>query len=505
MLVVVGGILPLNCLTVALLADASSTQLNKGDEMKSRPQVEENDPTKNNSRKPATKDSKNKVEDKKDKTKPKLKQAPSVSPKIKPIELDIHEHQCLLPNSIWYKPTSKPVVSISIVFKDAGSKNENNEHPSLETFVGEMICKGAGNYDRYQYEKAVRDCSATINFSIGLDDAELNIWVPVKTYKDAIRLALLTLLRPRLPRQVLEKLKKESLADFEESLAYPETHLTEEFNKLFYPENHPYRVSLEKVKRDIRKICTKDIKNYLKILSQKIAYVVVSGPKEEEAEIVAFLEKELMQLPKEGTPVICGTFQENPNVKSQHIEFDVPQSLIAARAPGFNSSDPWYFAKQLAMAIVAYPSLRSLIFREIREKHGLAYSCYGINKELSLNSSINFFIGTRNETALAACDALKKLLARINTGGITRDDFEITKNEQLGYTTVRFDSSAKIVGFIMQKRLLGFSIDQVKTYAKNYENVTYDNVNNASKQLFDPNKLVFVSVGKKQLVHGEKM
>ncbi|MDR1907840.1 MAG: insulinase family protein [Holosporales bacterium] len=410
--------------------------------------------------------------------------------------INIHKVKTALPQEVWFIPSDKPIVAVSVVFKDAGSKNFSKTHPSLGMFVSEMLGKGAGKYDKYKFQEATYDCGASFSLSIDTDHAYVSLWAPDTSYNKALELGAIALLDPKLPKSDLNKMKIEEMVGYEEYLQRPEPHLREALNKLFYPENHPYRASLERTRKDISQVSTDDIRNYLKFLAQNNAYVVVTGPKEKEQEIVAHIEKMLLQFPLNGVPTVSGTFARNTELKDAHIEFDVPQSIIAARSDGFDRKSSGYFAKKLAFAVVAQPSLHSMIFREIREKHGLAYRCYGLNIENDLDSYTYFNIGTKNESTKKAIEELKKLIGRVHENGISEEDFDTTKREVLGSLIVDLDSSSKFVGFVVDKRIRGFSAEQIGDYMSGYASVTLAEANAASKEIFNPNKLVFISIGK---------
>lgn len=418
------------------------------------------------------------------------------APEIPEFKVDIREIKSGLPNTIWFIPTDKQIVSVCVVFKDAGTKNFSKTHPSLDRFVPDMLLKGAGKFNYPEFLEAMSDNGASIDFSIDMDHANASVWVPFQFFKEAFNLMVLTLTKPKLPNKYLKMMKKDALVNFEESLKVPHTLLAEAFNKLFYPDNHPYRVSLDQVKNDITQISTSDIRDYLGYLSQSNAYVVVLGPKEKQEEIVAHITAALNALPLHGKTTITGTFAVNTDAKDTHVDSDVPQSVILARTLGFNKTDPEYFAKRLALAVVAQPSLNSMMFRRIREELGLAYSCYGRLYDAPLDQCLKFFIGTQSATASTARAELKGLLEQVGTKGISQADFHTTKQEMLGSTIVGLDSSSKIVSFVASKRVDGYSAPEVTHYTSKYASVSYEQANAAAKSMFSKLKLVFVSVGR---------
>ncbi|GHS93610.1 hypothetical protein AGMMS49949_06940 [Alphaproteobacteria bacterium] len=443
-------------------------------------------------------------ESKKDPLPSKEKKAPKPSPKsqalpqeIADFRLEIHEVKTALPNPVWFIPSDKPIVVVSIVFKDAGRKNLNATYPGLDAFIAPMLIRGAGSYDHYTMMEKLVDNGASLDFHVGSDDSVGTLWAPAPSYKEPLQLAVLALTQPKLPSRFFEKIRKESLLGLEESLKIPETHLYEGLQKHFYPEGHPYRCSLEQIREGLKHAKVKDIRHYLKYLSQENLLIVVLGPRDKEKEIVQDIEKEFLKIPKTGIQPVQGDKPILQPKEDLHIEFDVPQTLIASEQRGFGRKDPHFFAKKLAVAVVAGHSLHSMLYREIRTKHGLAYSCGGSNIENSLCSTLYFFVGTQTEKAEESKKFLKELLRKVQKEGISKADFETAKKMFLGSFVVDRDSSTSIAHYVGTMRGFGYTLPEIQDYLQNYKKLPYEDVNKASKEVFNPDTLCFVTVGQK--------
>lgn len=428
--------------------------------------------------------------------------AASVSPKIDIFRAEIHEHDIGLPHKVWFIPSDHPIVCLSLVFEDAGAKNVNATHPSLPMFLWPMLLRGAGRYNAYDLRGILYDCGATLGADVDTDDVSVSLWSPVESYKKVVDLLVLLWSNPHLPRKFFADLRKDLIVSYQESLKAPETLLKEAWNKRFYPCGHPYRQSLDKLGEDLSSVSVKDLKNYLGLFSYQNAKVVVSGPRAMESEIVQKIKEALRRLPAAPKRTLLTTWTPSTNsdgdaAKQVHVDFDVPQSMLLARLPGFDSQDPSYFAKLVALDVVAGGRLGSLMFRKIREEQGLAYSCYGRRKWNRLDNCMMFFVGTRNETLAQAKDVFFKMLKELADKGVSQQDFEIAKRVIMDSSVTTKDSIMSVVGWVATLRKIGFSSQQVFSYFDELSRLKYSDVKRASQELFSSyGEVVFVSVGK---------
>ncbi|MDR3285791.1 MAG: insulinase family protein [Holosporales bacterium] len=413
---------------------------------------------------------------------------------INNFQIEVHDVKTSLPNNIWFIPSKHQFISMSVIFLGAGAKNVNQTHPALSMFLG-ILNKGCGNFDQYQFLKKVYDNGANLNFYMGIDDAFVSFWAPINSYEEPLNFISSICLSPVCPKDQFEKMRLDIRNSFKESLKSPKTHLWEAFQNAFYPESHPYRASLQSVEKDIDLIRVNNIREYLNFLSQENAIVVVLGPREKEKEIVENIEKMLLKFPPKGKPTVSEYGEIKTPEKDISVYFDIPQTMILGRLPGFFYSDPDYYAKKLALMIVADGALDTMFFKEIREKKGLAYYCYGTDIINEGDAFLQFIIGTRNETLEEVKKIIREMILNISKNGVSKSDFNTAKNMMLGNMVVNLDSSPRIVNFFAENRATGKSIANIKEIINLCKKLTLSDINKACRQIFDPRLLRFVSIG----------
>lgn len=424
----------------------------------------------------------------------------AASIELEDFAVDVHVHKTALPHEVWFVPVNKPVVSLAVIFRGAGERCCNATHPALSDFLG-ILWKGAGKNDNFAFAKKLYDAGGTLKFRIGLDNGTFTLRAPMETFEKVLELGLDALTDPRLPSREMGRLREALRSRFQEDLKDPGTLLSEAANAQVYPDAHPYRCPLARQGEDIDRLKTRDIREYLKFLGQNNAIVVVSGPRDKEAEIVKRVEVALLRLSAQGKPLPTFTTEIRHDARDQDVPFGIPQVMVQARMNAYSdfpfersADDPLYFARRLAFAIVVQPSLNSMLFRKIRTELGLAYSCGGVIRQGDLDQSLGFFLGTQRGTFEQAMKVMQQLFADVVKNGVSRKDFEITKREFLGSLVVGLESSSDFVHYIGHRRLQGFSPEQIKVFMKNYRDVTYEQVCTVAKKLFDQ-PMIRVSIG----------
>lgn len=419
------------------------------------------------------------------------------SRKKETFQFDIREHDIGLPHKVWFMPSDKPIVCASFIFMDAGAKNVNKTHPSLSEFLAPMLKQGAGPYDRQRLHELLYDSGAYIDFTVTFEHAKVGFWAPFASYRQAVDLLMAMAMKPKLPRKHFEKLRNELQIGFEESLKEAGTHLGEAWNASCYPDDHPRRVSLSQYKEDLKKIRVEDLREYLKLLSRENVAIVVLGPRDHELEIVNDLKAVLGGLPEKPKETIVKSWnaQRKEDTRDVHVEFPVPQTMLAAWMPGFDEDDPDFCTKMLVFNVVCGSSLQSLLYQEVREKRGLAYYCYGRGCTSVKDPYFKISAGTQGKSLEEFKHVIRDIFAKVCREGIPQETFQNIKKELQSGELSHLDSTGSIVGYIAGRRSDGWSIKRIQEFSTNLEKVTYQHANEVAKKMFTPEKLRFVDVG----------
>src|SRR5581483_10930208 len=97
-----------------------------------------------------------------------------------------------------------------------------------------------------------------------------------------------------------------------------------------------------------------------------------------------------------------------PHVDGAQVAFqekDTEQFHICFGAPGIDRSDDRRYALSIVDAVFG-GSTSSRLFREVREKRGLAYAVGSYTQQYVDSGLIGIYIGTRQDNVEAACEII---------------------------------------------------------------------------------------------------
>ena len=104
----------------------------------------------------------------------------------------------------------------------------------------------------------------------------------------------------------------------------------------------------------------------------------------------------------------------------------------------------------------AAAAFTSRLFREVREKRGMAYSVYSHLNEYDQCPMLIGAAATKNERAGEAIGVIEEEFRRFAEDGPTEDELDKAKKFLIGSYALRFDTSTKIASQLVNLQLDGF-------------------------------------------------
>ena len=136
------------------------------------------------------------------------------------------------------------------------------------------------------------------------------------------------------------------------------------------------------------------------------------------------------------------------------IDLDVPQSTIRFGRPALRRDDPDYIASIVAAHVLGGSgSMTSRLFREVREKRGLAYTVFGTFYALEHGTYFYGGTTTKNERARESFDVASAEIRDVALNGLNEEELEKGKTYLIGSYPPRFDTSAKIASQLVHIQL----------------------------------------------------
>lgn len=171
--------------------------------------------------------------------------------------------------------------------------------------------------------------------------------------------------------------------------------------------------------------------------------------------------------------------------RSIAIERDVEQNHVILSFPAVGNKDPRRFV-QTVLSTVLGGNMSSRLFQEVREKRGLAYSIYAHINGLSDVAALQIQAAVDPARTAELLEVLAAELDKLATSGVTRDEFEHTREHLQGLLYLGSESTeSRMMRLARNQILFGRHVPFEET-AQNIQDVTRDELQALAAEILTP-------------------
>jgi predicted Zn-dependent peptidase len=143
-------------------------------------------------------------------------------------------------------------------------------------------------------------------------------------------------------------------------------------------------------------------------------------------------------------------------------------------------------------------STSSRLFREIREKRGLAYSVGSYNEQYTDSGLVATYVGTREDNVEEACSIIGVELERLRSEPVSGDELARAKENVKGRLVLSSESTAARMTRISRSTLFGQPIDTLDEMIAKVNAVTVDQLTELAAELYGADRLSAACVGRSE-------
>jgi zinc protease len=387
---------------------------------------------------------------------------------------------------------SIPIVAMQLSF-EGGARLDPAGKEGLAKFFAGMLEEGAGELDAVGFSEARDDLSASFRFEADSDSVTVGARMLVEMVEPAIALLATALTAPRFDPEPLDRVRAQIISNIAEGGQDPEKVAAETWFAAAFPD-HPYGRSADGTAESMATIGRDDLVaarvRLLTRVNARIALVGAIGA-EQAGRIVDMV---LAGLP-EGVPMAEARADRPPPPGVTVVDLPVPQSAAVFGQIGLPLTDPDYMAAYVMNYVLGGGGFSSRLMIEVREKRGLAY---GVYSNLSNFDEAAVYLGrvqTENPRMAETLAVIRAEWARMAAEGITAEELDAAKRYLTGSFPLRFDSNAKIAGYLVFLQETGLGKDYLERRNALVEAVTLEDVRRVATRLLRPEALSIVVVG----------
>ncbi|MCC3245540.1 insulinase family protein [Methylocystis sp. WRRC1] len=387
-----------------------------------------------------------------------------------------------------------PLVALEFAIR-GGAAQDPADKPGLATLLAGMLDEGAGPHDARGFHRAIDELAIHLGFGADRDSISGHLQTLSKNTGKAFELLKLALTEARLDAADVARVRSQLSAELKRDLNEPDAMASKAFREAAFP-NHPYG---RPVRGDLATIDTLSREDLIamreRLFAKKDLAIAVVGAIDA-ATLSERLDETFGAFAQKNDliPVAPVTLA---NVGTRKVvDLDVPQSTIRFGRPGVTKRDPDYFAVVVANHILGGGTFTARLFREVREKRGMAYSVYSQLNEYDQCPMLLGAAATRNERAGEALKVIEEEVRRFAEEGPTEDELDKAKKFLIGSYALRFDTSTKIASQLVKLQMDGFEPSYLDERNGRIAAVGLEDCKRAAKRLLGDGGLLVTIVGR---------
>lgn len=401
----------------------------------------------------------------------------------------------------WYAANDAvPVVDVVLSFERAGSTSDPEGKEGRAQFSAAMLSEGAGDLDALAFTRALEEKAITIEAAAYGDRMLVHVHALRDAAPRAGELLALALTKPRFNEPDVARIRTSLLSRLRSLQENPDYVAERAFDEHAFA-GHPYARTPDGTAASIGAITVPDMRDYLGSRLTRSSLLVVASGDVDASLLKSMLAPLVDALPEgkaEEAPVAAIAMQGAGT--SVEVARDLPQSVVVFGAQGVERHDKRFYAVYLLNEILGGNGLVSRLADDVRQKKGLVY---GVSSDLDLRRGSALLRGqlaSRASSAAEAIQAVKATLADMHAHGVSEQQCSEARTYVLGSFPLQLDSSNSVDTALLMMRIYDLGRDYLSQREHYFRAVRCVDINEAAKELLDPARFFYVTVGRPQAV-----
>jgi predicted Zn-dependent peptidase len=222
--------------------------------------------------------------------------------------------------------------------------------------------------------------------------------------------------------------------------------------------------------------------------------IVVAAAGHTEHERIVDLASRLLSPPAANGAGAPDSAPSPPDARLRFYTKDTEQYHLCFGGPGIPRADERRFALGVLDTIFG-GSVSSRLFREVREKRGLAYSVGSYTHEFVDRGFVAMYVGTRADNVSEACEIIGRELVRLRDSGVSGEELDRAKEHVKGRMVLGLESTGARMSRLARSIMFDLPLLSLDELLARVDAVTADEVGELAADLYDPEGLSAACVG----------
>jgi zinc protease len=382
----------------------------------------------------------------------------------------------------WFvQDATVPLIAMEYAF-GGGAAQDPAGKPGVGNMVADLLDEGSGDLDSRTFHERLDRRAIELSFSSSRDSFRGSLRMLKDSRDEAFGLLRMALTSPHFDSVDVERIRAQVLSGLRRETSNPGSLANRKFLSLSF-RDHPYGRPANGTLESVPAIQIADLKDYVRrVLAKDTLKVAVVGDVDA-ATLGKLLDQTFGALPAKSELTPIADIEASRPPQRFFIPLEVPQTVVTFGGPGIRRDDPKFMAAYVVNHILGGGS-SSRLYREVREKRGLAYS---VSEYLLWMGHSALFVGntgTRADRAGESVDAIEKEVRRMAEEGPTQQELDEAKSYLKGSQMLALDTSSKLASALLQYQIDKLGIDYIERRNSIVDAVTLDDARQAAKRLW---------------------
>jgi zinc protease len=381
---------------------------------------------------------------------------------------------------------------IALEFAILGSADQDPaDKPGVASLAASLFDEGAGSFDATAFHDRLERKAIELGFRVGRDYFRGTLRMLKDNRDEAFDYLRLALTEPRFDAEAVERMRAQTMSQLRRETVSPNDLASRNWWATAFP-NHPYGRPVNGTVESVPRITVDDLKSYTRhVLARDNLRIAVVGDIDAET-TGRLLDRTFGGLPAKAELAPVAAVVPQGLGRRIVIPLDVPQAVVNFGGPGIGRGDPDFMAAYIVNHVLGGGSFSSRLYREVREKRGLAY---GVSDSLVWLNHGAMLIGstaTRADATGQTIEIIEAEIRRMAEEGPTEEEFVKAKTYLKGSFALGLDTSNRIAGQLVQMQIDNLGIDYIERRPALIDAVTLADAKRVAKRLLDSGMLVTV-------------
>jgi len=389
------------------------------------------------------------------------------------------------------RESATPLVAMAYSFH-GGASQDPADKSGLANLATDLLDEGAGDLDGKTFHERLENHAIELSFRVGRDYFSGNVRTLNEHRDEAFDLLHLALSAPRFDADAVERVRLQEMSNLRRATTSPNELASKSWWQAAFP-GHPYGRETQGNLDSVPRVTADDLRDYVhRVFARNELKIAIVGDVNAAA-AGALIDRAFASLPAKNDlrPVPQATAQGMG--RRIVIKVAVPQAVVTFGGVGIARNDPDFIAAYVVNHILGGGSMSSRLYREVREKRGLAY---GVSDNLVWFRRAAVMLGgtaTRADRTGDALAIIEQEMKRMAESGPTADELAQAKSFLKGSYALGLDTSSKIASQLVQIQTDNLGIDYIQRRGGLIDAVTIEDAKRVAKRLYGGGLLVTVA------------